>query len=123
MPANRRINRRAESPALSSLEHAVPAIPEPMPSVQNSNPLTEQDISEVVEKKVKSYDAREENISKVISEKEDKDLEAFEKEVKDFEAFVILDRSDCMLIETTKVCLLFIRNWCRFVVFSLFFKS
>ena len=121
MPANRRINRRAESPALSSLEHAVPAIPE---SVQNSNPLTEQDISEVVfERKVKCYDASEANISEVISEKKDKDLEAFEEEVKDLEAFEVLDQSDCMLIETTKVCLLFIRNWCRFVVFSLFFKS
>ena len=47
MPGNKKNNRRAESPpALSSLKH-VPAIPESMSSVQNSNPI-ELDSCEVV---------------------------------------------------------------------------
>jgi len=96
MPGNKKINRRAESPpALSSLKH-VPAIPESMSSVQNSNPI-ELDSSEVVfGKKVEYIDAcdTEENFSEVVSE----------KEIKDFAAIDVLELSDCMLLETTKVC-------------------
>ena len=92
----KRINRRAESPGLSSLEH-VPAIPEAMSSAaQNSNPLELDSSKVVLGKKVEYIDVcdAEEIISEVVSE----------KEVKDFAASDALEQSDCMLLETTKEC-------------------
>ncbi len=110
MPGNKRINRRAESPpALSSLKH-VPAISESMSSVQNSNPIELHSSEVVFGKKVEYIDAcdTEENFSEVVSE----------KEIKDFAAFDVLEQSDCMLLETTKVCFEALER-CDFMLFIL----